>query len=449
MQTGLLRKYDRQVPRYTSYPTAPHFGSAVGPEQYRDWLAALTPDQDLSLYLHFPFCSSLCWFCGCNTRIVARYAPVAAYLETLVQEIAMVAAALGRRARVSHMHWGGGTPTILKPGDVLAVTKELQKSFDFATDAEFAVEIDPREIDGETVAALAQAGVNRVSLGVQDVNRVVQDAVNRRQPWPVTEQAVAHLRANGIDAFNIDLMYGLPFQTVAGVCRSVESVLSLEPNRLSLFGYAHVPWMKAHQRLIDESALPGLDERAEQFQAAADRITGRGYVWIGLDHFARADDALAVAARQGRLSRNFQGYTTDAAAALIGIGASAIGALPQGHVQNSTPVGSWRDAIASGRFATAKGCVLGPEDRLRGAVIERLMCDLAVDLEAIAAEHDAPVRQFLPALASLAAFQEDGIVTVDGFRITVAEEMRGLVRNVAAVFDTYLGGGAGRHARAV
>jgi len=449
MRYDLLEKYDRQVPRYTSYPTAPHFGAAIDGGVYAEWLDQVPADQALSLYLHIPFCDTLCWFCGCNTKLVARYAPVAAYLDILAMEIDRVASALGPRRPVGHIHWGGGTPTILKPVDIARLTAMLRDRFDFTADAEFAVEIDPRDVGSDTIAALAKAGVTRTSLGVQDVNAEVQQAINRLQPLATTESVVRDLRAHGIDALNIDLMYGLPQQSLDGIRRTIEAVLAMRPNRLSLFGYAHVPWLKKHQRMIADAGLPGTRDRAEQADLAGQLLTENGYTRIGIDHFARADDALAKAARAGRLNRNFQGYTTDQAGTLIGLGASAIGSLTQGYVQNATPVHLWRQALEAGRFATQKGRQLSADDRLRRAVIERLMCDLTVDLDAVCRRYQTTSARFDPAIAGLAPLARDGIVTIDGHRITVTEDMRVLVRTVAAQFDHYLVPAETRHARAV
>jgi oxygen-independent coproporphyrinogen-3 oxidase len=448
MTPELIAKYDGRVPRYTSYPTAPHFTPAVGAAVYRRWLGALDRGT-LSLYLHIPFCEKLCWYCGCHTRVITRYQPLANYLAVLEREIGLVADALPRRLEVTHVHWGGGTPTMVAAADFLRLTERLRRRFAVADEAEMAVEMDPRTATAETVAALAAAGINRVSLGVQDFDETVQRAVNRVQPFEMTARVVDWLRAAGIDRLNLDLMYGLPQQTVAAVERTVALSLRLDPHRVAMFGYAHVPWMKAHQRLIDEAALPDPEERWRQLAAGAARLQEAGYVAIGLDHFARPDDALARALRTGRLRRNFQGYTTDRAEALVGFGASAIGAVPQGYVQNAPAVPAWRRAIEGGDFATVRGIALDDDDRLRRAVIERLMCDLAVDLEPLCRDFGVSVGVFEAERAALAPMQRDGLVRQAGHRITVTELGRPLVRTVCAVFDRYLAAGEARHARAV
>jgi oxygen-independent coproporphyrinogen-3 oxidase len=367
---------------------------------------------------------------------------VAEYLGLLLAELELVGAALGDRRPVSHIHFGGGTPTMLAPADLLALGERLRERFAILDEAEFAVEIDPRHLTGETVAALGGIGVKRASLGVQDVNPEVQEAVNRRQPFVLVERAVRLLRAAGIFGISFDLMYGLPRQTVGRVLQSVEAALRLRPGRIALFGYAHVPWMKRHQRLIDAAALPGAAERTAQFEAAAARLGDAGYLAIGLDHFALPDDRLALALRQGRLRRNFQGYTTDTAPALLGIGASAIGSLPGGYVQNAASMPAYRAAIRAGRLATARGIALADEDRARRSIIERLMCDLTIDL-------GGEAGGFAAELAALAPLAAAGLVSVEDGVIRIRPQARALARTVCAAFDAYLDRGSARHSQAV
>ena len=442
MDPELLARYDRPVPRYTSYPTAPHFHVGVGADDYQRWLAELPRDARLSLYLHVPFCQELCWYCGCHTTVARRYQPIAEYRDLLLRELDLVGATLGGRRPVGQIHFGGGTPTMLAPRDLRTLGERVHRRFEVRADAEVAVEIDPRRLERATIEALAAIGVNRASLGVQDVNPEVQRAINRWQPFAVVERAVDGLRAAGIRGVNLDLMYGLPHQTEACVLRTVEAALRLTPERVALFGYAHVPWMKRHQRLIDEAALPAAHERSAQLELAAARLSDAGYVAIGLDHFARPDDGLAIALREGRLHRNFQGYTTDAAPALIGLGVSAIGSLPQGYVQNAAALPDYREALRAGRLATVRGIELSDDDRLRRSIIERLMCDLAVDL-------DGAAGRFASELEALAPLAADGLVEIEGQAIRVPPAGRALVRAVCAVFDGYLERGVARHSRAV
>ena len=449
MTPELAAKYATPVPRYTSYPTAPNFDPAIDAAAYRDWLTAADPDAPLSLYLHIPFCDSLCWFCGCHTRIVDRYDPIAGYLAVLGEEIDLVAEALGAPRSVSHIHFGGGSPNIVAPDDFRSLMDRLRRRFALAPGAEIAVEIDPRGMTGECVDALARAGVTRASLGVQDFDPTVQRAINRIQPFDETAEVVGMLRNAGIGEINIDLMYGLPFQSQAGIIETVEKVLLLNPQRVAVFGYAHVPWMKRHQRLIDEAALPDAPERWRQSTAAAARLKAADYIAVGLDHFARSDDAMARALGAGRLRRNFQGYTTDAAPGLIGLGASAIGSLAEGYVQNAVAIKAYRKAIGRGRFAIERGLALDDDDRLRRDIIERLMCDLAVDLGAVCRKWRASPDKFAGELAALRPMRDDGLVRITGRRIRVTEEGRPLVRAVCAVFDRYLKTQGQRHSQAV
>ena len=450
---NLLDKYDRRVPRYTSYPTAPHFSGAVAARDYRQWLAGLDPSAPLSLYIHVPFCDSLCWFCGCHTKIVRRHQPVAQYLEVLDREIDLAANAMGARRDVCHLHFGGGSPSILTPAEVHALFDRLRSRFLILPDADIAIEIDPRDLDPALIEALAANGVNRASIGLQDLNPQVQVAVNRVQTLEETATAIAALRSHGVSSINIDLMYGLPHQDEAGVAATVRGALSLAPERICLFGYAHVPWMKTHQRLIDETALPGPGARFAQYQLAARLLSEAGYTWIGLDHFARPDDALAVAARAGTLRRNFQGYTTDDAIARIGLGPSAIGALPQGFVQNHTAMNLYRDEIGQGELPIARGLALDEDDRLRGNIIERLMCDLEVDLDRVCREYGHDAAEFADELEFLEDMCHDGLVEIErtdtGSVLRITARGRPFVRAASAAFDAYLRPGEVRHACAV
>jgi oxygen-independent coproporphyrinogen III oxidase len=434
---------ERAVPRYTSYPTAPHFSPDVGSETYAGWLAALPAQATLSLYLHVPYCTELCLYCGCTTKAVRQAGPIAAYADLLRAEIDLLGAAIGGR-RVVHLHWGGGTPSILGGDALVDLADRLDRAFDLRHLDEHAIELDPRRLTRDLAAALARIGVTRVSFGAQDFSPHVQQAIGRIQPFDMVEEAVAMVRAAGIADVNIDLMYGLPKQTVGDVIRSAEAAASLDPSRIALFGYAHVPWFKPHQKLIDTGALPGAAERMAQMHAAAETLEECGYVAIGLDHFARRQDDLARAVRAGTLHRNFQGYTTDIADALIGLGASSIGRLPRGYVQNAPDVASYARAIRAGQFATVKGIAFSDDDRRRGAIIERLMCDFAVDLDAYGGGADFAVE--LGAVDALAA---SGIVRRNGARIALSEDGRPFVRLVAAAFDAYLPQNNRRHSVAV
>ncbi len=439
---------EKAVPRYTSYPTAPHFSDAVGPQKAGEWLAALPTTTRLSLYLHVPYCRELCTYCGCHTRATLQQAPLDAYAETLLREIDLVARATPART-VTHAHWGGGTPSMLGPERLLRLKDALRSHFAFAPSAEISIELDPRYVDQELVDALAAGGFTRVSLGVQDLNAHVQEAMGRVQPFEKVARAVELLRGRDFSAINLDLMYGLPNQTEEDVVRTAELAASLEPSRLAIFGYAHAPWFSKRQKLIDSEALPGAAERLKQAALARKTLVEQGFVSIGLDHFARPHDPLAVAAQTGKLRRNFQGYTTDQAEALLPFGASSIGRLPQGYMQNAADVGSWRRAIEAGLFATVKGVAFSREDEARAAVIERLMCDFSVDYGAIAEEKLGNDAAFDAAQNDLAPLVREGVAVQEGRRVTLTEEGRPFMRLVAAAFDAYLPARAARHSVAV
>ena len=445
----VARFEDQRAPRYTSYPTAPHFTDAVSGEDYRRLLAALPAEDGLSLYFHIPFCRSMCWYCGCHTKIVASDGPIHEYLEDLEAELRMVSAVLPRRLKVQHIHWGGGTPTIMAPRSFGHLMGLLHRHFDVAPDAEIAIEIDPRRISDAIGRALGAGGVTRASLGVQSFDPRVQDAINRVQSFEQTARVSDALREAGIGSVNVDLIYGLPYQTVASCESTTARTLELKPDQLSVFGYAHVPWLKKHQRLLEEHPLPDAGQRLSQFTAISDKLTESGYKRIGLDHFARPEDRLERCLREGKLHRNFQGYTGDQCSTLLGFGASAIGTLPDAYVQNSAQIGDYRRRIRSGALAVARGRRLSADDRLRRDVIERIMCDFRVDLEAVASTHGANARYFAAELGKLGPLQRDGIVKVDGSVVSIEETYWPLARTVASAFDAYLHPGEQRHARAI
>lgn len=424
-----------RVPRYTSYPTAPHFSPAVDHAEYRRWLRAVPADEVVSIYLHIPFCREMCWYCACHTTVTQRQAPIARYAEDLAREIELVAAELPARLRIGHLHWGGGSPTLLSARQFETLLAKLGMHFDWAEAAEIAVEIDPRTLTDELAKSLGKAGVSRASVGVQSFDPKVQKAINRVQSFDTTSKAVDSLRGHGIAAINLDLIYGLPFQTTASCLSTLEQALRLKPDRLAVFGYAHVPGMKAHQRKIDEAALPSTSERQAQADAIAGALVGAGYRQIGLDHFVLPSDPLARAAETGAVHRNFQGYTVDPCRTLIGFGVSAIGRLPQGFVQNASRIPDYRKRIGQGRLAVVRGHGLSDEDRRRAAVIERLMCDYRAEISGLS----APLDQLVA----------DGLIRRSGDVIEVVEEARPLVRVVAAAFDPNLARSEGRHVTAV
>ncbi|HJR55683.1 MAG TPA: oxygen-independent coproporphyrinogen III oxidase [Rhizomicrobium sp.] len=446
--SGIARMFAANVPRYTSYPTAPHFHGGIGDSTYRGWLADLDPATPLSLYAHIPFCDSLCWFCACHTTAVNNYTPVRNYCDDLLREIDRVADSLPARMKVRHIHWGGGSPTMLDAGDVARLNDRTRQRFDVALDAEFAVEIDPRGFTPAMAAGLGRAGVTRASLGAQDCDPKVQRAINRLQSDDETFDAIANLRAEGVHSINIDLVYGLPLQTLDSWSRTLEFILWLRPDRIAVFGYAHVPSFKKHQTLIPPESLPDLETRFHMAELARIIFVARGYVAVGIDHYALPRDGLARAAIEGRLHRNFQGYTTDKAPVLLGFGASAISVLPQGYVQNKVAVPEYRKRLAAGELAVARGIALTPNDCFRRAVIERLMCDLTVDLSALQLQYAAALG-LEEVFAELAHLEADGIIALEGSHITIRPKWRSAARLVVSCFDQYLERAAARYSSAV
>jgi oxygen-independent coproporphyrinogen III oxidase len=438
------------VPRYTSYPTAPHFTPRINDATFADWLARINTDDRLSLYVHVPFCRRLCHYCGCTTTITSRYEPIAGFIDALKAEIDLVASKISRSPTISNLHFGGGTPTILTADDFVRLRDDLAARFSLTTDTDFAVEIDPRTLDESRVAALARCGVTRVSLGVQDFDYDVQRAINRTQPYEVVRTAVERLRDAGIEHINFDLIYGLPQQTCATIQATIDKVAMLAPNRVALFGYAHVPYMKRHQKLLELYGLPDAAARVGLASTAQRRLQDHGYVWIGIDHFALPADPLSRASANGTLHRNFQGYTTDDAEVLIGLGPSAISTTRHGYAQSTADLPAWSDAVAAGRLATCRGIVLNDDDRLRRKLIERLMCDLAVDVDAESRRFGVDAGSYFRAeWESLAALEAEGLVTVQDRVVRVTPEGRMLVRSVATTFDQYFRTAIYRHSAAV
>lgn len=450
MRSNLARQYGQdRLPRYTSYPTAPHFAATIGEADCRRWLKAIPPARPASIYLHVPFCRSMCWYCGCHTSVTMRDDPIAIYASGLRNEAYLVAETIGQRLPISHVHFGGGTPTVMTPEMFADLVGALRYSFLVLPDAEIAVEIDPRTLTEPMSEALGFCGVNRASLGVQSFDPAVQRAINRLQSFEQTAVSVERLRRAGVDKLNLDLLYGLPLQTVASCQDTVAKCIELRPDRFSVFGYAHVPSFKKHQRKIAEDALPDSTERHLQSETIADALVDAGYVRIGLDHFALPGDNLALAQRDGRLRRNFQGYTDDDADTLIGLGASSIGKMPQGFVQNAVATRDYLARIAEDRLATAKGYAFTDEDRFRADIIERIMCDMAVDLPQIAHNHGRAPESAIVDRSRIESLIADGAVTMSGNRLSVSEGAEFLVRSVASAFDAHLAQSAATHSRAV
>ncbi len=437
---ALLEKYSTPGPRYTSYPTAPYFTGAVGEKEWRDELAAhRASPRGLSLYVHIPFCDTLCYYCGCNMVATRDYAKAQRYLEHLLREIDLLAVCTGSARRVEQLHWGGGTPTFLRPAEILRLSTHLRGRFDFAADAEAGCEVDPGGLTREQIQALAAAGFNRISIGVQDLDPRVQRAVNRLQPEPLIRQVMDWVREAGFQSVNVDLMVGLPLQTPGSFVATLDKIVDMRPDRIAAFSYAHVPWLKRHQRLIREQDLPDFPTRLALQALLFERLGAAGYVYIGLDHFARPQDELVLAQQRGGLYRNFQGYTTHKHCDVYGLGVSAISQTEGCYAQNSKRLIEYQDRVAAGELPIERGVRLTRDDRIRRDAITALMCDLALDRAAFARtwqiDFDAYFKETLHALKPL---QDDGLVTLDSKRIAVTERGRLFLRNIAMCFDAYL-----------
>ncbi|WP_398479747.1 oxygen-independent coproporphyrinogen III oxidase [Tardiphaga sp.] len=450
MRSDWAKSYGQdRLPRYTSYPTAPHFSPSITEAHYANWLAALSASQPTSLYVHVPFCRAMCWYCGCHTSLTKRDEPIAIYTAALRREAKIVAQTIGHRQPISHIAFGGGTPTIMSPQSFIDLMGALHFSYAVHPDAEIAVEIDPRTLTADMTEALGQCGVNRASLGIQSFDPAVQRAINRLQSFEQTAAAVQSLRDAGVGRINFDLLYGLPLQTVDSCLDTVAKCIALRPDRLSVFGYAHIPSFKKHQRKIADDTLPDSPERHLQSEAIAEALIDAGYVRIGLDHFALPEDNLAIAQQAGRLHRNFQGYTDDSANILIGLGASAIGRMPDGFVQNAVPVRDYLARIAEGRLSTVKGYLLTEDDRFRADLIERVMCDMAVDLPQVSHLHGKDPHSAIIDRARIDRLVADGAVMLLDDRLSVSSGAEFLVRSVASAFDAHLARSTAVHSRAV
>ncbi len=445
-KTKLILKYNAQVPRYTSYPTAPHF-QPMDMAGLQPQLDALPADQPVSLYLHVPFCHEMCWYCGCHTTATKKYAPVENYVTWLLREIRYLQDHLPSRLTVSHVHFGGGSPSMLLPQDFLAIMTALRTAFDFLPDAEVAIEADPRGVSHDKVEAYQQGGVNRISFGIQDFAPQVQKAINRVQSYATVEKSVGLFRQFGINRINFDLMYGLPLQTAADAAETARLSMQLAPDRIALFGYAHVPWMKKHMRLIRDEDLPDAAARLAQFSVAEDVLTAAGLLPVGLDHFVRAEDDMYTALQNRTLARNFQGYTTDSAGTLLGLGVSSISRLPMGFSQNMANMTEYVQALQEKRLPVARGRLLSAEDQMRADIISALMCYLSCDIGAVLQQHGFPADKLDDILIGMEDLQTDGVVTLTERAIRVAPEMRQLVRVAAARFDAYFIGQQNRHAQ--
>ncbi len=432
---------DIKVPRYTSYPTVPNFQNYAVDNKYDTWLGQISPNEEVSLYIHIPFCKKLCWFCGCNTKVVNNYELIERYLELLKKEIQLVADKLTKPI-IKHIHFGGGSPTIISPTDFLELVDFIKENFEFSQNAEIAIEVDPRNVSEAKIASYVKSGVNRISIGIQDFNHKVQESINRIQPFSLVYEKVKIMRDYGINNINTDLIYGLPNQDMDALSKTIELTLMLNPNRIALFGYAHVPWMKKHQKLIDESVLADIQTRIEMVKKSEEILVNADYIHIGLDHFAKKEDDLVKAQKENRLKRNFQGYTSDDADILVGLGISSIGSLSQGYIQNTSEALNYSNSLNEGKLPVSKIMQLSEEDKMRRDIIFSLMCYMQVDLKPYG-------NNFKEELNMLQPFVENNIIEIDNSTIKVSKNASAALRIIASVFDEYLKTDDNKHSLAV
>jgi oxygen-independent coproporphyrinogen III oxidase len=437
---ALLRKYSQPGPRYTSYPPAPHFAEDFGIGQWRqEIIESQESARPISLYVHIPFCDTLCYYCGCNMVATQKYGKATEYLGILKREIDEIAALTDPTRPVVQLHWGGGTPTFLHADDIRDLAAHLRARFNFAPDAEVSVEVDPRGLTLEQVKALRESGFNRASLGVQDIDEKVQQAVNRIQPLPLIEEVYGWFRQQGFDSINLDLMTGLPHQTLESYRALLKEIVRLNPDRLAVFGYAHVPWMKKHQKLIVQSDLPNFDTRMAMQEEILQTLEGAGYVHIGMDHFAKPKDELVKAQRSKTLWRNFQGYTTHRHADIYAFGASAISQTGDVYAQNEKKLAAYQKLVGEQGLATIKGYRMTTDDKIRRDVITELMCDMSIRKQHIGARWKIDFdNYFASSLAMLQPLQADGLVETDADEIRVTALGGLFLRNIAMAFDAYL-----------
>jgi oxygen-independent coproporphyrinogen-3 oxidase len=438
----LIRKYDTSGPRYTSYPTADRFVEAFGEAELRQWLARRNVGGiglPLSVYLHLPFCDTVCYYCACNKIATRDRGKSAKYIKYLEKEMALLAPLLNGDRELSRLHWGGGTPTFLSREEMRFLSDLVKRTFSLQPHAECSIEVDPRRLEAGTLAFLAGLGFNRVSVGVQDFDPAVQKAVNRIQSEEVTRKVVEEARANGFASVNLDLIYGLPKQTLDGFSATLDKVIALAPDRIALYSYAHLPKLFAPQRRIAEADLPSAESKLQILTLAIGRLTRAGYLYIGMDHFARPEDALATAQAQGRLQRDFQGYSAQPESDTLGFGVSAIGRIGPTYYQNAKDLDTYYAALDAGRLPVARGLDLSADDLVRRAVIQALMCQSRVSIESIELAHLVEFRKYFgPELADLGRLADEGLVELAPDWIVVTPKGRLLVRAIAMVFDRYL-----------
>jgi len=449
----LVRKYNVAGPRYTSYPPATKFTDAVTWDQLSQKIEAnnQTP-RDLSVYFHIPFCETLCWFCGCTTVITLNHSQGMAYVEALGREVARMAPLLNSQRKAVQLHFGGGSPTFLRPDEIRRLGEIIHKYFKFSPDIEASVEVDPRRLTREHLVALREIGFNRASMGVQDFNPKVQEAIHRIQPREMTQQAMDWMRELGYNSINLDLIYGLPLQTPESFNETLDIVLTMKPDRLAVFSYAHVPWIKPSQKILENKILPTPESKLEVLKLVIERLTADDqYVYIGMDHFAKPNDELAVAQREKKLQRNFQGYSTRAGSDIYAFGMSGVSQVPDAYWQNEKELPKWQTAVDAGNVPLHKAYFVSDEDKIRRETIMRTMCDLSLDFGVMSQKLGINFEQhFAKELATLAPFEADGLVKRRANGLEVTDAGRLFIRNIAMCFDNTLSpAGERRHSKTI
>lgn len=439
---ALIEKLDGSGPRYTSYPTADRFTGEFGESDYRHWLKQRrigANSKALSLYAHLPFCNTVCYYCACNKIITKDHGKADIYLDYLEKEVKMVANALEQREKVIQLHFGGGTPTFLSDAQLERLMNILREHFEFLPEGEYSIEIDPRKVNRETIFKLARFGFNRISVGVQDLEPQVQQAVNRVQSLEETLVVIQAARDSGFKSVSVDLIYGLPHQTVDSVSRTIDQVIAIAPDRVALYNYAHLPTLFMPQRRINEADLPSASEKLDILQHSVEQLTAAGYVFIGMDHFAKPDDDLAVALRQGRLQRNFQGYSTYSDCDMLAFGVSSIGKIGPCYTQNQKDLESYYAALDAGHLPVMRGLMLDADDILRRSIIQALMCRFSLSFEAIEEIFNINFADyFAEELPKIRELHQMGLLHFDGDFLTVEPKGRFLIRNIAMIFDRHL-----------
>lgn len=439
----LIKKYDKPGPRYTSYPTAPHFQDSFTSDDFRDEAIRTNQEEnppDLSLYFHLPFCDSLCYFCGCNMIVTHNRDRISNYIKYLKKEIDLITALVSTEDRkVVQLHWGGGTPTHLNPDEITDLAAYIHNRFTCGHAMEAGCEIDPRELTKNHLEALRESGFNRISMGVQDFNEKVQKSVNRVQPEDMTRQVIEWIRNLGFKSINLDLIYGLPFQTIKTFEETVDTIIDISPDRIALFNFAHIPWMKKHQKLIQVEDLPVAEEKLHILKMATEKLTQAGYIFIGMDHFSKPGDELAIALKEKKLYRNFQGYSTHAGADLYAMGISSISQFGRIYAQNRKTEKEYFNLLDNNILPVEKGCFLTDDDVLRRYVITKLMCDFELHFNRIENQFDIDFTTYFHwGLSNLKEMIEDELVSIENGILKVTTAGRLLIRNIAMNFDGYI-----------